>query len=69
MSKIDSDLKILGYDYLGWMNGWGQPYPKKYTDCVNAKHSRSNISYSPRGHHNTVYCDICKFYANYDSSD
>jgi hypothetical protein len=67
--KTDKELKKFGYKYLGWMNGWSHPYPEEYENCQKENHHPERISYSNRGLHNTIYCDICKYFCNYDSSD
>jgi hypothetical protein len=67
--KTDAELKKLGYKFLGWMNGWGHPYPEEYEFCKNLGHVPNEVSYSDRGYDHTVYCDICKLYWKYDSSD
>lgn len=68
MGKSDSELHQLGYNYLGWANGWSKN-PPELQKCRDEKHSMNEISYSPRGSDHTVYCDICKIWYKYDSSD
>ena len=67
--KTDEKLKEYGYKYLGWMNGWGHPYPEEYENCKKLGHHCEDISYSIRGTNNTIYCDICKYYCKYDCGD
>ena len=69
MAKTDKELKEAGYQNLGWMNGWDGKDPEIYTKCRMKKHILEYVSYSHRGYDNTLYCDECKYYAKYDSSD
>jgi hypothetical protein len=64
----DNELRSLGYKYLDWANGWSES-PEEVIKCKELGHKTNNHSYSHRGLHNTVSCDICKYYYNYDSSD
>ena len=67
----DEELKKSGYKYLGWMNAWGNwdNYPLEYKKCAESKHQKRETHRSHHGSDNTLYCDICRYYANYDSSD
>ena len=64
----DNELKFLKYQYLGWANGW-EKTPIEVKECQSIGHKTNRKSYSNRGSHNTVSCDICKYFYNYDSSD
>ena len=64
----DNKLNSLGYKYFGWANSWRED-PPEVKKCRELNHRTNRISYSNRGLHNTVSCDICKYYYNYDSSD
>ena len=63
----DNELHSLGYKYLGWANGW-EENPEEIKKCKSLGHKTTHHSYSDRGLHNTVVCDICKYYYNYDIS-
>ena len=74
--QLIQELKSKGYKYLNWANGWGKNEPPEYLECNKLGHNswqssdaRSDIQHDPRGYRNTVYCDVCKIYWNYDCSD
>lgn len=49
------------------MNGWNDnPYEVK--KCRNLKHVTKDNLYSISGSYNIVFCEICKYYYNYDCS-
>lgn len=56
---------------LGWMNGWGEPYPEKYLKCKELKHENSDIDIGPpyRGIEHVCRCIPCNIVYRYDSSD
>lgn len=67
MSKItdkEKELKLAGYKYLGYENGFYQNPPTEFKEC---KHPKSSLS-DNRGEH-VHWCSECKFYFNVDSSD
>jgi hypothetical protein len=75
-NEMQRELKSKGYKYLNWANGWGHNESLEYEECNRLGHNdyrnpdaRSDVQHNPRGSTNTVYCDVCKIYWNYDCSD
>ncbi len=59
-SETGKPAKSFGYSK--------ENYPE-YSNCINLKHKRIDVSHNQRGSENTVSCPICKIYWKYDCSD
>lgn len=60
-------LKNENYRYLGWMNRWKKT-PLEVKNCNNLHHTKQDKMFSFSGSYCIVYCEICKYYYNYDCS-
>lgn len=63
----EKQLKKENYKYFDWANGWKYK-PKDVKNCEELKHKRKDNSYSIRGSHNRIICEICKYYYDFDCS-
>lgn len=66
---MEKFLKEKNYKYLGWQNSWEDNYPSEYIKCKKALHNVSTADHNRARTEHTVFCDVCKIYYKYDSSD
>lgn len=64
---LEKQLKKDKYEYFDWMNGWKET-PLEVKKCNNLHHIKQDKQLSYSGSCNLVYCEICKYYYNYDCS-
>ena len=69
VQNFEKELTLKGYKNLGWMNGWGDTLPVEYREHKDKEHTHNIKSFSPRGSHETEWCEHCKIWWNIDMGD
>ena len=61
-------LGLQDYEYLGYMNGWGQN-KSAFARCRLQKHKIEDRQHNSRGSNVTQWCNQCRIFWKVDMSD